>query len=91
VEVRADPPLGLGEQYEGKTLTLGPDQTLVAFTDGILERRTESISLSLQRLAATAAPGPLQPDALCEHLMHEMLADLPNDDDAAVVAVRLVR
>jgi serine phosphatase RsbU (regulator of sigma subunit) len=89
VEVRADPPLGLGQEYARHTLTLGRDQTLIAFTDGILERRSESISLSLQRLAATSAPGPRQPDDLCEHLMHEMLVDLPNDDDAAVVAVRL--
>ena len=89
VEVRADPPLGLGQEYARHTLSLGRDQTLIAFTDGILERRSESISLSLQRLAATCAPGPRQPDALCEHLMHEMLVDLPNDDDAAIVAVRL--
>jgi PAS domain S-box-containing protein len=89
VEVRADPPLGLGEQYARHTLTLGPDQTLVAFTDGILERRSEAISLSLQRLTATCGAGPREPEALCEHLMREMLVDLPNDDDAAVVAVRL--
>jgi PAS domain S-box-containing protein len=89
VEVRADPPLGLGEDYAGHTLTLEPDQTLVAFTDGILERRSEAISLSLQRLLATCVPGPRTPDALCDHLMREMLAELPNDDDAAVVAVRL--
>jgi PAS domain S-box-containing protein len=89
VEVRADPPLGLGEEYECHTLELGREQTLVAFTDGILERRSEAITVSLQRLAATSATAPLSPDALCEHLMHEMLVDLPNDDDAAVVAVRL--
>jgi hypothetical protein len=61
----------------------------VGFTDGILERRTESISRSLERLATVAGPAPRDPDALCEHLMHELLADLPTDDDAAVVAVRL--
>jgi serine phosphatase RsbU (regulator of sigma subunit) len=90
VEVRADPPLGLGEAYERHRLFLRSDQTLVAFTDGLLERRSESIARSLQRLTATAVPGPRVPDALCQHLMHEMLVDLPNDDDAAVVAVRLV-
>jgi serine phosphatase RsbU (regulator of sigma subunit) len=89
VEVRADPPLGLGEEYARHTLNLRADETLVAFTDGILERRSEAISLSLQRLIDTCAPGPREPEALCEHLMREMLADLPNDDDAAVVAVRL--
>lgn len=91
VEAAADPPLGLGEEYRCHSLTLGPDETLVAFTDGILERRSEPMSLSLQRLAATSASGPRAPAALCEHLMREMLADLPNDDDAAVIAVRLAR
>jgi serine phosphatase RsbU (regulator of sigma subunit) len=88
--VRPDPPLGLGEKYERQTLTLRADQTLVAYTDGILERRSESISVSLQRLTSTSVRGPRVPDALCRHLMHEMLVDLPNDDDAAVVAVRLL-
>jgi PAS domain S-box-containing protein len=88
VDVRADPPLGLGEEYECHTVTVRPEQTLVAFTDGILERRSESISLSLQRLTTTSLRGPREPAALCEHLMQEMLADLPSDDDAAVVAVR---
>jgi PAS domain S-box-containing protein len=90
-EVKPDPPLGLGEQYARHTLHLRPDQTLVAFTDGILERRSEAISLSLQRLLSTCQPAPRAPRELCEHVMDGMLADLPNDDDAAVVAVRLVR
>jgi PAS domain S-box-containing protein len=89
IEAAADPPLGLGEEYHLHTLTLGRDETLLAFTDGILERRSEAITLSLQRLTDTSASGPREPNALCEHLMHEMLVDLPNDDDAAVVAVRL--
>jgi sigma-B regulation protein RsbU (phosphoserine phosphatase) len=89
VDVQADPPLGLGKTYARHLLTLHPDQTLLAFTDGILERRTEPISESLARLTDTATPGPRAPDELCAHLMREMLADLPNDDDAAVVAVRI--
>ena len=89
VDVRADPPLGLGEQYQRRTLTLSPGQTLVAFTDGLVERRSEAITASLERLSASCSSAPRRPDALCEHLMHEMLVDLRNDDDAAVVAVRL--
>jgi PAS domain S-box-containing protein len=86
---RADPPLGLGEQYGLHTLTLAGDQTLLAFTDGVLERRSEPITLSLERLLGVCAPAPGAPAALCEHVMREMLDDVPNDDDAAVVAVRL--
>jgi PAS domain S-box-containing protein len=89
VEVPADPPLGLGEEYALHSVTVDRGTTLIAFTDGLLERRSESITLSLQRLTATCAPGPRQPDALCEHLMHEMLRGLPSTDDAAVIAMRL--
>ena len=88
VEVDADPPLGLGESYTVHQLDLPADTTLVAFTDGILERRNEAISLSMQRMAETCAGGPRGPDALCEHVMSRMLADQPNDDDAAIVAIR---
>jgi PAS domain S-box-containing protein len=88
-DVETDAPLGLGEHYERHTLTLTRGMTLVAFTDGILERRSEPISLSLQRLTTSCADGPRDPDALCEHVMHQMLLELPNDDDAAVVSVRL--
>lgn len=91
IDVRADPPLGLGEQFHVHTLTLSANQTLLAFTDGILERRSEAITESLQRLTGTCERGPRQPEALCDHLMHEMFVDLPNDDDAAVVAARLRR
>jgi serine phosphatase RsbU (regulator of sigma subunit) len=89
VVVDADPPLGLGESYRLHELDLPADTTLVAFTDGVLERRTEAISLSMQRMAETCGSGPREPDALCEHVMSNMLTDAPNDDDAAVVAVRL--
>ena len=88
VEVDPDPPLGLGESYTVHTLDLAEDTTLVAFTDGVLERRTGSISLSMQRMAATCATAPRRPDSLCEHVMRRMLADQPNDDDAAIVAIR---
>lgn len=89
VDVRADPPLGLGERYTSRTITLAPEQTLIAFTDGVIERRSEPIWAGLDRLLETCAPGPRTTDALCEHVMREMLAEVPNDDDAAVVAVRL--
>jgi PAS domain S-box-containing protein len=89
VDERADPPLGLGEQYQRRRIMLDPDTTLVAFTDGIIERRSESISVSLERLVASCGSGPRDPDALTEHLMVDMLRDVPNADDAAVVALRL--
>jgi PAS domain S-box-containing protein len=89
IEVPADPPLGLGETYRTHHLSVEPGTTLVGFTDGVVERRSESISRGLERLRDRAAQGPRHPDALCEHLMQEMLSEQPSTDDAAVVAVRL--
>ena len=89
VDEPADPPLGLGERYELRRLMLDPAMTLVAVTDGILERRSESITASLERLLTSCESGPRDPDALCEHLMLDLLRDEPNADDAAVVALRL--
>ena len=89
VDERADPPLGLGEHYERRKLVLDAETTLVAVTDGIVERRSESITVSLQRLLTSCESGPREPAALCEHLMLDLLREVPNADDAAVVAVRL--
>ncbi len=86
---RSDPPLGLGREYRVHRSTLAPGSTLVLYTDGLLERRDESIDVGLERLTAACAAGPDEPDALCTFLMRELLRDVPNGDDAAVVAVAL--
>ena len=38
-------------------------------TDGLVERRTEPIGTSLDRLAAEVATSTLSAEALCDHLM----------------------
>ena len=58
VDERADPPLGLGTRYERRRLVLDPGTTLVAVTDGIVERRSESITVSLDRLLTSCESGP---------------------------------
>lgn len=59
--------------------------TMLLFTDGLIERRGESIDVGMSRLAActTAAEG----DALLDHLLDEV-PDPGGNDDLAVVAVR---
>ena len=61
------------------------DATLLLFTDGLVERRGESIDVGLARLAAVSAQAP-QADLL-EHLLHHV-PDPSGNDDLAVVAVR---
>ena len=69
----ADPPLGLGTRYQRRRLVLDAATTLVAVTDGIIERRSESITVSLDRLLTSCESGRRAPAALCEHLMLELL------------------
>jgi serine phosphatase RsbU (regulator of sigma subunit) len=59
--------------------------TLLLYTDGLIERRGESLDDGLTRLlhrASTVASRPL--DEMCD----ELLTDAPDDDDIALVALR---
>jgi serine phosphatase RsbU (regulator of sigma subunit) len=68
---------------------LSPGSTLVAFTDGLIEQRNQSLDAGLSDLlaAATAASGLEQPDELITHLVTTLTAH-GQEDDIAVLAVR---
>ena len=81
-------PLGVGGQgYQSVTFSSPPNSTLIAFTDGLVERRGEVIDLGLDRLKQSAAMGrePL------EEMLGQMITTLTHDaseDDMAVLALR---
>ncbi|MFF7192311.1 PP2C family protein-serine/threonine phosphatase [Streptomyces sp. NPDC008079] len=83
------PPLGTGVGgYELTTRDITPDQTLVMFTDGLVERRKEDIDVSLARLADLRLP----PGAAIQAVLDEVLTRLDAtraEDDVAVLAARL--
>jgi serine phosphatase RsbU (regulator of sigma subunit) len=61
--------------------------TLLAFTDGVVERRGESIDTGLQRLRDEAA-GPRQSlEELLDHLVASLVPD-GADDDIVMLAIR---
>ena len=66
---------------------LEPGETLLLYTDGLIESRDEAITLGLERLRSAAAEGPSAPDALCDHLL-ETLRGNGRADDVAVLALR---
>jgi PAS domain S-box-containing protein len=77
-------------RYEGIREALGPSDILVFYTDGLVERRGESLDVGIARLADALASGPSEPQALCEHLLREVLeADRERYDDVTVVVARL--
>lgn len=90
VAMPVGPPLGVGESsYESVTVTMPPGSTLLAFTDGLVERREEHIDVGMKRLADSVEEHRAQP---LSDLVTSVLADLHNDDkaadDTAVLALR---
>jgi serine phosphatase RsbU (regulator of sigma subunit) len=81
-------------QYEEATEALAPGHTLLLFTDGLIERRGESIEDVLgEFVTAVAARGP-SPDrgeltaaAQADQIMASAVSD--TDDDACLVVVRI--
>ncbi len=82
--------------YEEATQALRPGDTLLLFTDGLIERRTESIVDVLGEFVATVAPiprasAPGEPGTTAAAQADRILATAVSDteDDACLVAVRI--
>lgn len=84
---RVDPPLGVMVATRAQhTVELCPGSTLVLYTDGLVERRGESIEAGLHRLAAAVDDDPAdQADSLCASLLDRCMRDVPRRDDTAVL------
>ncbi|MEV0719815.1 SpoIIE family protein phosphatase [Asanoa sp. NPDC050611] len=85
-----DVPLGMGRASRTRRTTVvdfPPGAVLVCYTDGLIERRSESIDVGLERLLATVWPG--DPDEVCTALMFAVGEERPSDD-TALLAIRRV-
>ena len=82
------PLAGLGVAHVQETRPLQAGSTLIVYTDGLVERRDESIDAGMRRLRqAVAAIGP-DPRDLCRELPLRLLDDSLQVDDMALVALR---
>ncbi|OKJ63598.1 protein phosphatase [Streptomyces sp. CB02009] len=89
VDLPVGPPLGTGVGgYEPTTRPLRPGDTLLLFTDGLVERRGEDIDHSLARLAALRLPPDCGPDQVVDQVLHRLGAH-GAEDDVAVLAARI--
>jgi serine phosphatase RsbU (regulator of sigma subunit) len=78
-------------EYDEATTQLRSGDTLLLFTDGLIERRDRSISDALGELtAAAASAGAPDPDAssLADRILHSAVSD--TGDDACLVAIRIL-
>jgi anti-sigma regulatory factor (Ser/Thr protein kinase)/putative methionine-R-sulfoxide reductase with GAF domain len=84
------PPLGTlpfaayGEVQE----TLEPGDTILLYTDGLIERRREPLNVGLERLREVAA-ATASAEQLCQRVTDQLVPPTGGDDDIAVVALRL--
>ncbi len=80
------PPLGVVEDLQpaGLTADMDPGAMLLLYTDGLVERRGESLDLGLERVrAATTAAGP---ETVARRVMDALIGSRAPQDDVAVLA-----
>lgn len=88
VDTTTGPPIGVraGRRYDARTVPLPAAGTLLLFTDGLFERRDESIDVGLERLRAIAAEEQGSVDDVIDALVRRLAHT--GDDDAAVLGLR---
>jgi serine phosphatase RsbU (regulator of sigma subunit) len=83
------PPLGVGTPSRTEEhVRLGIGEAVVAFTDGLIERRGEDITDGQERLAGAAAALAGAPLLALVPSVAERVGDPSRDDDVAVIAAR---
>jgi GAF domain-containing protein/anti-sigma regulatory factor (Ser/Thr protein kinase) len=85
-------PLGTGPdtRYTQHTSAFPVGSSLLLYTDGLIERRGESIDRGLERLLKAAQEGPGEPERLVEHIVEQLIGGASRGDDIALLAVRLL-
>jgi putative methionine-R-sulfoxide reductase with GAF domain len=88
VPIANSPPVGTDIRFNRRSSTFGlpPGATLVFYTDGLIERRGESLDIGLERLRAATSPGP--PDRIAAQIMRGAIGSTTPTDDIALVVVR---
>ena len=87
--VQPDAPIGVtpGSRYHEATVSVPPEAVVVAFTDGLVERRGEVIDVGLDRLRSLAMRHKLPIDDLLTELARDLTSE-DHYDDAAMVGIQ---
>ncbi|GIE88879.1 hypothetical protein Areg01_56460 [Actinoplanes regularis] len=86
VKVPPGAPLGLGGRWQTGSLTLEPGDTILMYSDGVVERRGRTLNAGLDALVAAAAGSASgDPRNMCS--LATAAVEGTTDDDVAVLAV----
>ena len=88
VSIPTGPPLGTGiGGYRQAIVDLRPEEVVLIYTDGLVERRGEDIDVSLARLASLSLPATGGLEDLLDDALR-LIAPPTAEDDIAVLAAR---
>ncbi len=89
VQSKVGVPIGVraGTRYTSTSIDMPRAATLLAFTDGLVERRGESIDAGLARLQRAVSENHVALDELLGRLIDELRLE-GGDDDTAIAALR---
>ncbi len=86
--VEPGPPLGtFAFPYEQVRVELAPGDTLVLYTDGLVENRGESLDVGLERLRSAVEEIRLPPEQVCQHVLDALERSGGSDDDVALLVL----
>jgi serine phosphatase RsbU (regulator of sigma subunit)/anti-sigma regulatory factor (Ser/Thr protein kinase) len=91
-EIGGAPPLGFAspDSLRDVKVALGLGSTLIAYTDGLIERRTENIDVGIGRVARALTSGrALGADELAGAVLDEVGGSASLEDDVALLVVKL--
>jgi serine phosphatase RsbU (regulator of sigma subunit) len=83
-----NPLLGVGVLFRTEdVVVLEPEATIVLYTDGLVERRGQSLEDGISRLKGVLAElAGAGPEDLCDGILARMMPERPEDDVALLVA-----
>jgi anti-sigma regulatory factor (Ser/Thr protein kinase) len=86
------PPLGTGviAGYDEQRVTLGAGETLLFYTDGLIERRGRNLSEGEAALVEAATAAPDEPELKCRSIINRLTEGIEISDDIAILAIRSV-
>jgi serine phosphatase RsbU (regulator of sigma subunit)/anti-sigma regulatory factor (Ser/Thr protein kinase) len=84
------PPLGSGApaRYDEQHVAMQAGDTLILYTDGLIERRGQALADGEEQLAAAATAAPDDAELRCEAIIAELTKDIETPDDIAVLVVQ---